>query len=153
MTVGWSPGCRDSFMRRDSGRHGAGTPQWTSSGQWSPSNPTIDAFSPHCATYGHSVYNRHASTDPPYSTGSFETAEELGTFQWSQFIKFPFRVRAKGCELIKFKGKACPEFNLASLLFLPFTLGTRQKSEHIQVQRWKVTHKIGPKPEPSGFFL
>ena len=47
-------GCRDSFMRRDSGGHGAGTPQWTSSGQWSPSNPTIDAFSPHCATYGHS---------------------------------------------------------------------------------------------------
>ena len=39
-TLGWSR-CRDIFMRRDSGGHGAGTPQWTWSGHWSPPAHTI----------------------------------------------------------------------------------------------------------------
>ena len=44
--------------------------------------------------------------------------------------------------------------HLSSTAFPAIHLGhTPKKCEHIQVQRWKVTHKIGPKPEHSEFFL
>ena len=148
-------GCRDSFMRRDSGGHGAGTPQWTSSGQWSPSNPTIDAFSPHCATYGHSeecITGTLRQTHPIQRARSklLKNSEHSNGVNLLSFLTVQ---RAQSCELIKFKGKACPEFFLAAPFSAimdfhsPLTFGKRVRqwdkfSDHCGLG---VISSVGPK--------
>ena len=68
-TLGWSR-CRDIFMRRDSGGHGAGTPQWTSSGHWSPPGPTI----PTVLVHSEECITGTLRQTHPIQRRSFETA-------------------------------------------------------------------------------